>query len=107
MALEVGHDKQQLEKTFQPILSRNQSKFFPYLHRLSSSFCAQLVKESARMRLHCVLADEELLGNLAIAHAIGNQREYFEFASGNTQLAKFSFIQCKRRGNRDVSKDDY
>lgn len=53
------------------------------------------------MRLDCVLADEELFGNLTIAHAHRNQREYLQLATGNTQLSKLSFIHNKRRGGRD------
>ena len=51
-------------------LLRNESHFFSDLNGLSASLGAELVEETARMSLDCVLADEEFVGNLAVAHPL-------------------------------------
>jgi hypothetical protein len=47
------------------------------------------------MRLYRVFADKKLFGNLAVAHANGNQLEYLGFATSNTQFTQFSFISMR------------
>ena len=58
------------------------------------------------MGLDGVFADKELLGDLAIAQAAGNQPEYLELTSSDAELAQSRLVQSKRLRRRDFFNDD-
>jgi len=78
------------------------------LHRLSSSFGAQLVKQVAGVRLHCVFSYEKFFGDLSIAHALSDELEYLELALGDGKLTQLPCVQREwlRTVDRDFLYDD-
>src|SRR5213080_2173723 len=86
--------------------SRTQSQLFSQLHCLGSAPGAQLVEQAAGMGLDGVFADEEFFGDLAIAQAVGNQLEDFEFAARNAELLQSLLVQSKELRRRHFFDDD-
>ena len=86
---------------------RNQPHLFPDLYGLSAALGAELVEEATRVSLDCVLADEEFVGDFAVAHALRDQFEDFQFASRDAEIFQSLFIQGEglRRGDRNFLDD--
>src|SRR5947208_12510429 len=86
--------------------SRNQSQLFSQLHCLGSAPGAQLVEQAAGMGLDGVFADEEFFGDLAIAQAVRNELEDFEFAPSNAELGQSLLVQSEELRRRHFPDDD-
>ncbi len=75
---------------------------------LSAAFGAELVKNTAGMGLHSVLADEEFFGDFAITEALGDEFEDLEFAWGDTEGFALGIVLDERLAGRhwDFLDDD-
>src|ERR1051325_6862271 len=88
--------------------SRNESPFLTQLDSLRPPPRSQLVEDAAGMGLDRVLADEELLGDFAVAQTIGDELQDLQLAGGDAQFLEFAGIDLKRtaRGNRAFLYDN-
>ena len=68
------------------MLSGDQPGLFGALHGLCPAAGRELVEEPAGVRLHRVLADEQLFGDLAVAESGGDGLEDLEFPGGDAEL---------------------
>src|SRR5947207_11590273 len=73
--------------------SRQQTKLLAELNGLGPSLGPQFVEDAAGMRLDGVLADEELAGDLAVAHALRDELKNLQFAARNTEILSFFLVQ--------------
>ena len=89
--------------TFELVSLQNQSDLLSDLHRLSASLGAELVKETTRVGLDRVFADEEFLGDLPVAHSLSDQLQNLQFTFGDAKSFQPLLIQSKwlrrRQGN--------
>src|SRR5262245_13283720 len=87
--------------------SLNQSHLFRNLNGLCTTFGAEFIQQTARVRFNRVLADEELFRNLTVTHSLRNQLEDLELTFGNSQIANSFCIDYKRFCDRngDFLKD--
>jgi hypothetical protein len=65
--------------------SRQEAKLFAELDGLGASAGAELVEDAAGVGLDGVFADEELSGNLAVAHALGDELKDFQLAGSDAE----------------------
>ena len=80
---------------------RDEPHFFSDLDCLGSTFGAELVKETARVSLDRVFADEEFVSDFAVGHSLGDELEDFQFAFGDAEILQSLFIERKGRRGRD------
>ena len=76
----------------------NQAEFFAELNGLGTAAGAKLIEDAAGVRLDGVFADEEFLGDIAVAHALGDQLEDFKFAWRDGELILLGGVQGEWAG---------
>ena len=81
--------------------SGEKAKFLAELDSLRAPAGAQFVKNAAGMGFDRVFADEEFLGNFAVAHALGDQFKDFQFAGSDGQFLTFFLVGNERHSGRD------
>ena len=64
----------------------DQSHFFSDLYCLSAAPGAEFVEQTARVSLDGVFADEEFVGDLAVAEALGDQLEDLQLAPRDAEV---------------------
>ena len=79
----------------------NQAEFFAQLHGLRPAFCPQLIENPAGVSLDRVFADEQLLGNLPVAHSHGDQSQDLNFARRDPQVRSFILVRNKTAMSQD------
>ncbi len=87
---------------------RQQTELFAELDGLRSALGAEFVKGTAAVGLDRVLTDEELAGDLAVAHALRDEFQDLEFAAGDAEIIAFALVgnECgggERRYSGDTS----
>ncbi len=81
--------------------SRDEAEFFAKLDGLSAAFGAELVKNTAGVGLHGVFADEELFGDFAVAEALGDEFQDFQFAGSDAEGFALCLVLDERLAGRD------
>ena len=85
-------------------------QFFAAQDGLGAAGGSQLVEGAGAVGLDGVFGDEELRGDLAVAHAVGDQGEDFELACGDAEGLLSGSIGSEGfgclHGDRDFSDDD-
>src|SRR5271165_1203733 len=96
-----------IEKSFVWVRhSREEAESFADLHGLGAALGAELIKEAAGMGLDRVFADEEAVGDFAVAQSGGDEGKDFEFAGGDAQLGDASLVDGEWGGG-DFLDDDF
>jgi len=72
--------------------SWNQAEFFRQLNRLGAPPGAQFVKNAAGMGLDGVFADEKLGGDFAVAQALRDEFQDFQFARSDAEGFAFAVV---------------
>src|SRR5689334_22102296 len=85
---------------------RDESHFFSDLYCLSAAPRAEFVEEAARVSLDCVFADEEFVGDLAVAETLRDQLENFQLAPRDTEIFQALLVESEWLGHRDFSDDE-
>jgi hypothetical protein len=81
--------------------SGEKAEFLAELHRLRSSSRPEFVENTAGMGLHRALAHKKLLGDFAVAQALGDQFKDLKLAAGDMEILSFSLVQDERSPGRD------
>jgi hypothetical protein len=89
-----------LNPTGDQLLSREQAEFFAELDGLGAALRSEFVEDAAGMGLDGVFTDEELRGNFAIAHALGDEFEDIEFAAGDAEVFALAIVKDEGIGGR-------
>ena len=76
--------------------SRNQPGGLANLHGLCTPPGTELIEQAAGMGLHGVFADEELIGDLAIAQSGGDEAENLELARRNAEFTGARLVDNER-----------
>ena len=78
---------------------RDQPHFLSELYGLSAASRAELVEQTTRMGLDGVFTHEEFVRDLAVAHALCDQFQDFEFATRDAEIFQALFVQAERQGS--------
>src|SRR5271167_2780353 len=76
--------------------SGEKAEFLAELHRLRSSSRPEFVENTAGMGLHRALAHKKLLGDFAVAQALGDQFKDLKLAASDMEVLTFSFVRDER-----------
>ena len=76
--------------------SGEKAEFLAELHRLRSSFRPEFVENTAGMGLHRALAHKKLLGDFAVAQALGDQFKDLKLTASDMEVLTFSFVRDER-----------
>jgi hypothetical protein len=71
------------------------------LHGLRSSSRPEFVENTAGMGLHRALADKKLLGDFAVAQALGDQFKDLKLTASDMQVRAFCFVRDERSLGKD------
>src|SRR5687767_1131243 len=82
-------------------LSGDESRLFRELDCLSATPSGQLVEQPGGVRLHGILADEEALGDLAVAEPGGHGFEDLELARRDAELGEPGLVPPERAVDRN------
>src|ERR1041385_6775549 len=85
---------------------RDESHFFSDLYCLSAAPGAEFVEEAARVSLDCVFADEEFVGDLAVAETLRDQLENFQLAPRDTEIFLSLLVESERLRHRNFLDDE-
>src|ERR1700761_1647563 len=92
--------------------SGQEAKLFAELDGLGAAAGAELIEDAAGVGLDGVFADEELSGDLAVAHALGDEFQDFKLAGCNAEGFSPGFVDGEGdaggdfKRNRDFADDD-
>ncbi len=56
------------------------------MNGLGAAFGAQLIENAAAVRFHRILTDAEFFSDFAVAQALGDEFEDFDFAAGDSRM---------------------
>jgi hypothetical protein len=86
---------------------RNEAGGLGDLDGLGAALGAEFVEEAAGMGLHGVFTDEEAGGDFAIAEAVGDEAEDFQFAGGDAELGEAGLVGSEGIASlrRDFAED--
>ena len=79
------------------VRSRQYSRCFSFLDRLSAPACVKFLKNAGRVGLYRAYGDKQLFGDLPRAEPQGNELEHLKFTWGDSSLAEDILIGGKRR----------
>ena len=80
---------------------RDYSHFFSDLYGLSAAPGAEFVEETARVGFDSAFADEEFVGDFAVAEALRDQLEDFQLAPRDAEILQSLLVESERlRGCR-------
>ena len=97
-----GDSDRRREKSFVRVSRlREQAKFLAQLHGLRPSLGPQFAEDTAGMGLDRVLAHIQLLGDLAVAHALGDQFKNVKLAARDAELLSFPPVRNEQWNGRD------
>jgi hypothetical protein len=92
-----------LKSCFWVTRSWQQAEFLGAMHGLGAARGSELVKGAGAVGLDGILGNEQLIRNLAIAAAAGDEGEDFEFAVGDPEPPLLGQVRRKRRGGLGVA----
>ena len=81
--------------------SGEKAEFLAELHCFRSSSRPEFVENTAGMGLHRALAHKKLLGDFAIAQALGDQLKDLKLTASDMEIFTFSFVGDERSLGRD------
>ena len=76
--------------------SGEKAEFLAELHRLRSSSRPEFVENTAGVGLHRALAHKKLLGDFAVAQALGDQFKDLKLTASDMEVLTFSFVRDER-----------
>ncbi len=88
---------------------RDQSHFFADLYGLRAAPGAEFIEEATGVSFDSVFADEEFVGDLAIAETLRDQLQDFQLASGDTEVFQSLLVEGERlcNGHRNFLNDEH
>lgn len=75
------------------------------MNRLGAALGAKFVEEAARVSLDRVLADEQAVGDFAVAESGGNEAKNFEFTRRDAEFVLTSLVDRERLGGSWLTND--
>ena len=85
---------------------RDEADLFADLYGLCAAFGAELIEETARVGLDCILTDEKPVRYLAVAETLRDQLENFQLAPRDTEIFQALLVESEWLGHRDFSDDE-